>query len=110
MPHDRWVDAQDRDARASVLQDSILGVMHARGVALSPSDVSVLEHKNADLIQKGYGPQSFPFSHRIPLDNAKAPDETGGKRRGARNALQKKRVLVIENNMYIFINGLEENL
>ena len=42
--------------------------------------------------------------------NAKAPDETGGKRRGARNALQKKRVIVIENNMYIFINGLEKNL
>ena len=31
--------------------------------------------------------------------NAKAPDETGGKRRDARNALQKKRVISIENNM-----------
>ena len=42
--------------------------------------------------------------------NAKAPDETGGKRRDARNALQKKLVIAIENNMCMVINGLEENL
>lgn len=42
--------------------------------------------------------------------NAKAPDETGGKRRDARNALQKKRVIAIENNMCWVINGLEENV
>ena len=42
--------------------------------------------------------------------NAKAPDETGGKRRDARNALQKKLVIAIESNMCMFINGLEENL
>ncbi|MBM29244.1 MAG: hypothetical protein CME58_12825 [Halieaceae bacterium] len=42
--------------------------------------------------------------------NAKAPDETGGKRRDARNALQKKRVIAIEKNMYWVINGLDENL
>ena len=42
--------------------------------------------------------------------NAKAPDETGGKRRDARNALQKKRVIAIENNMYWVINGSEGNL
>ena len=40
--------------------------------------------------------------------NAKAPEETGGKRRDARNALQKKRVIAIENNMCWVINGLEE--
>ena len=39
--------------------------------------------------------------------NAKAPDETGGKRRDARNALQKKRVIGIEKKMFIFINGLK---
>jgi 5S rRNA maturation endonuclease (ribonuclease M5) len=42
--------------------------------------------------------------------NAKAPDETGGKRRDARNALQKKRVIAIESNMCWIINGLEENV
>ena len=42
--------------------------------------------------------------------NAKAPDEKGGKRRDARNALQKKRVIAIENNMCFFMNGLEGNL
>ena len=42
--------------------------------------------------------------------NAEAPDETGGKRRDARNALQKKRVIVIENNMCWVINGAKENL
>ena len=42
--------------------------------------------------------------------NAKAPDETGGKRRDARNALQKKRVIAIEGNMCWIINGLEENV
>ena len=42
--------------------------------------------------------------------NAKAPDETGGKRRDARNALQKKRVIAIENNICLVINGLEENM
>ena len=42
--------------------------------------------------------------------NAKAPDETGGKRRDARNALQKKRVIAIESNMCWVINGLEENV
>ena len=42
--------------------------------------------------------------------NAKAPDETGGKRRDARNALQKKRVIAIEQNMCWIINGLEENV
>ena len=42
--------------------------------------------------------------------NAKAPDETGGKRRDARNALQKKSVIAIENTMCRVINGLEENL
>ncbi len=42
--------------------------------------------------------------------NAKAPNETGGKRRDARNALQKKGVIAIENNMCWVINGLEENL
>ena len=42
--------------------------------------------------------------------NAKAPDETGGKRRDARNALQKKRVIAIENNMCRVINGLEKHL
>ena len=42
--------------------------------------------------------------------NAKAPDETGGKRRDARNALQKKRVIAIENNMCWVINELEENV
>ena len=40
--------------------------------------------------------------------NAKAPDETGGKLRDARNALQKKRVIAIENNMCWVSNGLEE--
>ena len=42
--------------------------------------------------------------------NAKAPDETGGKRRDARNALQKKRVIAIERNMCWVINELEENV
>ena len=42
--------------------------------------------------------------------NVKSPDEKGGKRRDARNALQKKRVIAIENNMCRVINGLEENL
>lgn len=42
--------------------------------------------------------------------NAKAPDETGGKRRDARNALQKKRVIAIENNMCWVINELEGNM
>ena len=37
--------------------------------------------------------------------NAKAPDETGGKRRDARNALQKKSVIAIENTMCRVING-----
>jgi hypothetical protein len=41
---------------------------------------------------------------------AKAPDETGGKRRDARNALQKKRVIAVESNMCWVINGLEENV
>jgi len=41
---------------------------------------------------------------------AKAPDETGGKRRDARNALQKKRVIAVEGNMCWVINGLEENV
>ena len=42
--------------------------------------------------------------------NAKSPDETGGKRRDVRNALQKKRVIAIGNNMCWVINGLEENM
>ena len=42
--------------------------------------------------------------------NAKAPEETGGKRPDARNALQKKRLIVIENNMCWVIYGVKENL
>ena len=42
--------------------------------------------------------------------NAEAPDETGGKRLYAGNALQKNRVISVENNMCWVINGLEENL
>lgn len=41
---------------------------------------------------------------------AKAPNETTGKRRDARNALQKKRVIAIENNMCWVINGVAENM
>ena len=42
--------------------------------------------------------------------NAKAPDETGGKRRDARNALQKKRVIAVEQNKCWIINELRENV
>ena len=42
--------------------------------------------------------------------NAKAPNETSGKRRDARNALQKKRVIAIEGNMCWVIKEVEENM
>ena len=70
----RWLDNDDRDARCSLLRDSIVDAMHTFGVALAPSDAAVDEHKDKVLIAQGYPQQKFPFSKRIPLDNTKVSD------------------------------------
>jgi hypothetical protein len=65
--------------------------------ALTFEQEIALEALRSALIDKSARSVHKDVWHAYP--NAKAADETGGERRDARNTLQKKRVIAIENNI-----------